>query len=148
MRIRGILLAVGTVSFVVVLGAFQPSVRSPQEILNEEQYSVTMRRIDTSLGDVAMNIDATYWDELGDAAFRLTSLFERVQAFWTARQVQAAVDHSGAALAAIVTLGQAAGARSASQANEALSDLRSVCQSCHTEFRERTDDGYRIKPGT
>ena len=34
------------------------------------------------------------------------------------------------------------------QADQAFSDLKATCRSCHREFRERTEDGgYRIKPG-
>ena len=107
-----------------------------------------MRQISLNLENAAMNIDATYWDELTDASNRLTRLFERVQAFWTARQVQPAVDFAAAALAATGTMRQAGGARSGSDASSAITDLRSACQSCHGEYRERVGDGYRIKPGT
>ena len=77
----------------------------------------------------------------------LTVLFERVQAFWTARQVQPGVDFSAAALAATYAVGQASGAMSGPRANQTMAELRSVCRSCHTEFRERIDGGFRIKPG-
>lgn len=147
MRLRGIFFPAGTVSFILVLGAFQPPIGAPQEILTEEQYAATMKEIDLTMGDAAMNIDAMYWDDLGVASDRLTGLFERIQAFWTARQVQPAVDFSAAAIAAVYAVGQASGAGSGSRANGAISDLRSVCRSCHTEFRERIDDGFRIKPG-
>ena len=36
--------------------------------------------------------------------------------------------------------------RARNAATTALAELRSVCQSCHGEFREETDDGFRIKP--
>ena len=148
MRVRGILIAAGTVPFILLLGALQPPMGAPQEILNEEQYSGAMKEIDFTMAGAAMNIDAMYWDDLGEVSDRLTMLFQRVQAFWTARQVQPAMDFSAAALAAIYAVGQASGAMSASRANQAMTDLRSVCRSCHTEFREETDDGFRIKPGT
>lgn len=147
MRVRGILLAAVTVPFVLVLGAFQPPNGALQEILTEEQYAAVMKEIDLTMGDAAMNIDATYWADLGEVSNQLTALFERVQAFWTARQVQAAVDFSAQALAATHALGQASGAMSGSRANQAMTDLRSVCRSCHTEFREEVGDGYRIRPG-
>ncbi len=147
MRVRGILLAAGTVSFILVIGALQPPMAAAQEISNEEAYAEVMKDINLSMGDAAMNIDATYWEDLGAVSDRLTRSFERVQAFWTARQVQPAVDFSAEAIAAVYALGQASGAMSGSRANDALTDLRSVCRSCHTEFREQVGDGYRIKPG-
>ena len=147
MRVRWILLAAVTASFILVLVAFQPPTRAPQEIVTEEQYAEVMKEIDLSLGDAGMNIDATYWEDLGAVSDRMTALFERVQAFWTARQVQPAVDFSAQALTVTYALGQASGAMSRSRANQAMTDLRSVCQSCHTEFREEVGDGYRIRPG-
>jgi len=101
MRVRGILLAAGTVPFVLLLGALQPPMGGPQEILTEEQYSGVMKEIDLTMGGAAMNIDAMYWEDLGEVSDQLTMLFQRVQAFWTARQVRAAMDFSAAALAAI-----------------------------------------------
>ena len=148
MRVRGILLATGTVSFMLLLAAFQPLMGATQEILTEEQYAAAMKEIDLQMGAAAMNIDATYWDDLGLVTDQLTILFERVQAFWTVRQVQAAVDFSAAALAATYAVGQASGAMSEPRATQTMTELRSVCRSCHTEFREETDNGFRIKPGT
>ena len=147
MRVHGILLAAGTVPFVLLLGALPPPMGAPQEILTEEQYSGVMKEINLTMGDAGMNIDAMYWDDLGVVTDRLTVLFERVQAFWTARQVQPAMDFSAAALAATYAVGQASGARSGSRANQTMTELRSVCRSCHTEFRERIDGGFRIRPG-
>jgi hypothetical protein len=148
MRVRGIIFTTVTVSFILVLGAFQRPVRAPQEILTEEQYAAAMKEIDLTMGDAAMNIDAMYWDDLGVVTDRMTMLFERVQAFWTARQVQPAVDFSAAALAAIYAVGQASGAGSGPRANQTMTDLRSICESCHAEFREPIDGGFRIKQGT
>ena len=147
MRARGILLAAGTVSFILVLGASQPPNEGSQEIPTEEAYSEMMKEINLTLGDAAMNIDAMYWADLGVVSDRLTGMFERVQAFWTARQVQPAVDFSAEALAVTSALSQASVAMSGERANQALTELRSVCRSCHTEYRERVGDGYRIKPG-
>ncbi len=50
MRVRGILLAAGTVSFILVLGAFQPQMGAPQEILTEDQYAGAMKEIDLTMG--------------------------------------------------------------------------------------------------
>jgi len=151
MRVPGIVLATGTATFILVLGAFQSptasSTASSQELLNEEGYAAAMKRIDLMMGYAAMNIDALYWDDLGDASETLAALFEQVQTFWTARQVPAAVNFSALAIAATHDLGQASGARSAAAANQAVGDLRSACRSCHSEFREKTDDGFRIKAG-
>ena len=148
MRVRGrILLTTVTVAFIVVLGAFRPPIPAPQEIPTEEQYAALMREIQATVGDAALHIDASYFGDLGVDTDRLAMLFGQVEAFWTARQVPAAVDFTAKALAAAYALGQASGVESASRANQAISDLRAVCESCHSEFRERIDGGFRIKPG-
>ena len=76
MRVRGILLATSTVPFILLLGALQPPMGAPQEILTEEQYSGVMKQIDLTMGDAGMNIDAMYWDDLGVVTDRLTVLSE------------------------------------------------------------------------
>ncbi len=70
MRVRGILLAAGTVSFILVLGAFQPPNGAPQEILNEEGYAAVMKEIDLTMGDAA-----PHRDDLGVDTDALALLF-------------------------------------------------------------------------
>ena len=39
--------------------------------MTEEQYAEVMKEIDLSLGDAGMNIDATYWEDLGTVSDRI-----------------------------------------------------------------------------
>ena len=66
---------------------------------------------------------------------------EQVQTFWLAREVQGAVDFTEQALDATDALSRASGTEDVDQADQAFSDLKATCRSCHREFRERTEDG-------
>ena len=99
-------------------------------------------------GDAELHIDAKYWGDLGTDTDALKALLEQVQTFWLAREVQGAVDFTEQALDATAALSRASGTEDVDQADQAFSDLKATCRSCHREFRERTEDrGYRIKPG-
>ena len=147
MRVRGIILAAGTLSFILVLGASQALHAASQALLTEETYSSTMKEIAATVQDAEVHLDATYWEDLGVDTDRLRALLGQIQAFWTARQAQPAVAFSEQAIAAAYALGQASGSMDNSAARQAVSDLKSACQACHTQYREPTADGFRIKPG-
>jgi len=112
-----------------------------------EDYEKTMKEIDYVLGDVELHIDAMYWADLGADTDALRSLFARVQAFWKARQDSEAVGFVDQALTANSTLSRASMESDKAAAGRAVDDLKTACKACHDEYRERTDDGYRIRPG-
>lgn len=146
MHVRGILLAVSTLSFILVLGAFESLYAAPQAVLTEATHASTMKEVDLTVKDAETHLDATYWEDLGVDTDRLRALLGQVQGFWTARQAQPAVGFSDQAVAAAYALGQASGTQDNAAARQAMSDLKSTCQACHDQYRERTDDGFRIKP--
>jgi hypothetical protein len=148
MRVRGILLVSVTLSFTLGLGAFQAVHAAPQAALTEATHASTMKEIDLTVKDAEGHLDATYWEDLGVDTDRLRALLGRVQTFWSARQAQPAVGFTELAVAAAYALGQASGSQDDSAARQAISDLKSACSACHTQYRERTDAGFRIKPGT
>jgi hypothetical protein len=148
MRVRGIIFVAVTLSFTLVLGAFQALHAAPQAALTEATYASTMTEIDLTVKDAETHLDATYWEDLGVDTDRLRALLGQVQGFWTARQAQPAVGFSEQAVAAAYALGQASGTQDNSAARQAMSDLKSACSACHMQYRERTDAGFRIKPGT
>jgi hypothetical protein len=137
-----------TVSLVLVLGAFQPPIQAPQEILTEEQFAEAMQEIRATMDDAELHIDAMYWADLSSDSYRLQLLFGQIEAFWTARETQPAVDFSAEAVAGAYALGLTGGEMNGAAATDAVTDLRSLCRSCHTQFRERVDGVFRIKPGT
>ena len=69
-----------------------------------------------------------------------------MESFWTAQEQPRALELVGQAVEAARGIARASGSEDRTAGTSALAELRSVCQSCHTEFREETDDGFRIKP--
>jgi cytochrome c556 len=116
--------------------------------LTEADFAAAMEEMDYVSGDAELHIDAKYWGDLGTDTDAMKALLEQVRTFWVAREVQGAIDFTEQALAATAALSRASGTGDGGQADQAFSDLRATCRSCHREFRERTEDGgYRIKPG-
>ena len=89
-----------------------------QEV-SEADYEASMKELRFLVSDAQQHIDSSYWPELGEDVDKFIAQFEKVEAFWTARGT----------------------------ARAAVKELQGVCQACHTDFREETADGFRIKPG-
>lgn len=105
-----------------------------------------MKEIDYVLDEVEFHIDARYWADLGSDTDALRAQFERVKAFWAARDTEEAVGFVQQALLANSALSRASMESSKSGATQAVSELRAACKACHGEYREKTDDGFRIRP--
>ena len=73
-------------------------------------------------------------------------MFQQVEAFWKAREVEEAAAIAADAVAAARAITAAAGENNHDGAQSAFGDLRGTCATCHRSYREQTDEGYRIKP--
>ena len=140
MRTRG---RIAIVSVVILCGL---RVGALQTAPTETEYDADMKEIRLSLGDAEGHIDARYWPETEEAGAALAQLFERVQAFWEARDTAAAAEIAGTAIAASRALRAAAAQNDYDAARAAFGDLRDTCAACHRDYREETEDGYRVKP--
>lgn len=141
MRCRGVIPAIS------VVVAISLQAWALQTTLTEEKFEAAMKEISLTAGDAEGHIQARYWPELEDDASMLTSLFEQVEAFWKARKIGKAADLAGEALTAAGALKAAAAKDDSDGTKSAVRSLRSTCQSCHEGFREKIEDGYRIKTG-
>ena len=110
-----------------------------------EAYEKAMKEIDHVLDEAEFHIDARYWADLGSDTDALRANFNRVKAFWEARNASDAVRFVEQALTANSALSRASMASDKTQASRAVGDLRAACKACHSEYREKTDDGFRIK---
>ena len=137
----------GVIPAISVVVALSLQAWALQSTLTEEKYEAAMKEISFTLGDAEGHIQAAYWPELEDDASMLTSLFKQVEAFWKARKIRNAADLAGEALTAVGALKAAAAKDDSDGTKSAVRELRGTCQSCHEGFREKTDDGYRIKTG-
>jgi hypothetical protein len=116
--------------------------------MNEKEYEAAMKEISLTAGDAEGHLQARYWTELEDDATRLASMFEGVEAFWEARNTEKAISIAQRAQKAAGALMDAAVADDHEAAGAAIRSLKETCQPCHSQFREKTEDGYRIKEGS
>ena len=116
--------------------------------LTEESYGPMMGEVRLLVGDVSQYIDNRYWPELGEAIDKLFPEFRRMEAFWTARGNDGAVQIVGNGIAALREMGQAGIAMEVPPAQAGLANLRAACGSCHEAHREADGDGFKIKVGS
>jgi len=117
-----------------------------QDAVTAEDYEAAMQELRYLATDTSLHIDASYWGDVGEDSDKIRAELAKVESFWTAQEQPQAVEFATQAIAAARSIGRASGSQDRNAATSALADLRSVCQSCHAEFREETDDGFRIKP--
>ena len=136
-----LLIAIISIVAPVGLGA-----KALQETLTEEEFDATMKEVGLTLGDTEGHIGARYWPETEEDGRRLQSMFQQVEAFWKAQEVEEAAAIAADAVAAARAITAAAGENNHDGAQSAFGDLRGTCATCHRSYREQTDEGYRIKP--
>jgi hypothetical protein len=147
MRRRWLAIAAHLMGPVLLIAIASSPVAAQEAAPTVEAYEKTMKEIDYVLGDVELHVDAMYWADLGADTDALRSLFARVLAFWEVRQASEAVGLVERALAATSTLSRASMESDKAAAGRAVGELKAACKACHSEYREKTDDGYRIRPG-
>ena len=114
--------------------------------ISEEEYEAAMKEIRLTVSDVRGHVDARYWPELETEVGRLQTYFTQIEAFWTARGADGAVGFAQEALRALEGLLSASSDEDQAASRDAVKTLQGTCGSCHTQYREETDAGYRIKP--
>ncbi len=117
-----------------------------QDAVTAEDYEAAMQELRYLATDTSLHIDSSYWGDVGEDSDKIRAELAKVESFWTAQEQPQAVEFATQAIAAARSIGRASGSQDRNAATSALAELRSVCQSCHAEFREETDDGFRIKP--
>ena len=117
-----------------------------QDAVTAEDYEAAMQELRYLATDTSLHIDASYWGDVGEDSDKIRAELAKVEAFWTAQEQPQAVEFATRAIAAARSIGRASGSQDRNEATTALAELRSVCSSCHAEFREETDDGFRIRP--
>ncbi len=125
---------------------FSATLATAQDAVTAEDYEAAMQELRYLATDTSLHIDASYWGDVGEDSDKIRAELAKVEAFWTAQEQPQAVEFATQAIAAARSIGRASGSQDRNAATSALAELRSVCQSCHGEFREETDDGFRIKP--
>ncbi len=131
----------------VALGGGFGVTLAAQEAVTEDDYEAAMQELRYLATDTSLHIDASYWGDVGEDSDKIRRELAKVESFWTAQEQPQAVEFATQAIEAARSIGRASGSQDRNAATAALTELRGVCQSCHAEFREETDDdGFRIKP--
>ena len=125
---------------------FGATLATAQDAVTADDYEAAMQELRYLATDTSLHIDASYWGDVGEDSDKIRAELAKVESFWTAQEQPQAVEFATLAIAAARSIGRASGSQDRNAATSALAELRSVCQSCHAEFREETDDGFRIKP--
>ncbi len=115
---------------------------------SEEDYDATMKSIRATQRGINDHLEAQNATDVGADGTKLVEAFEKIGAFWKARNEAAAVELATKALQASRTFQEAGAAGDFDAAAAAFGELRSICQSCHQQYRERTENGFRIKQGS
>ena len=117
-----------------------------QDTVTAEDYEAAMQELRYLATDTSLHIDASYWGDVGEDSDKIRAELAKVESFWTAQEQPQAIEFATQAIEAARSIGRASGSQDRNAGTAALAELRSVCQSCHAEFREETDNGFRIKP--
>lgn len=141
---KTLLVGVSLITALMVAGV--PSSFAQSQAMSETDYDAAMKVVRTSFTDLKKHLDAKAGTEAAAEAAKLLDIFKKAEGFWAAQKVQPAIDFSKAAQAAAASAEKAAKGGDFSGALEAHKTLQAACQSCHTQYREKAEDGsYRIK---
>jgi hypothetical protein len=106
-----------------------------------------MKEIGSTVGMIRKSIDGQNAEMLKQQSDRIEALFEEVDDFWTARNVQDAMGWADDAAEHSDHIEDAADEKDFTKAAEHLKLLQGNCAQCHTKYRDKGPDGqYRIKP--
>ncbi len=120
-----------------------------QQAMSEENYDAAMKQVRATFGGVRDQVEAEAGADVAAAGKELAELFEKVEAFWEAREVESAIEISAGARDAALELQKAGETGNFEAAGEAFQLLRATCRGCHGQYREELADGsYRIKQGS
>ena len=140
MRVSRVFMAAAT-ALTVAFGA--AAILSAQT-RTEEDYDKLMKAVGAANGAIAKATDnATVAAE----AKKLQALFKDAQGFWAARKNKEAADWAASAMTHAAEIEKAATANNADAVGQHRKELGAVCQTCHKANREKTETGFRIRPG-
>jgi cytochrome c556 len=148
-RYKGKPALVATAVVVNSTGVDIAKVPPPPLTPEEEAFQKIMRQVgpaNTALRGAIDKMDAA---AVKDQTAILSKAFTQTEAFWKTRGKSDAVGFATEAKKHAEAINSAAAAGSWDDAKAAAGPLGRQCQSCHTAYRERLDDGsFRIKTGS
>lgn len=118
----------------------------PPMTVEEEAYSKLMKRIGPAFTALRQAVASSKPEEAGQNAAVLKQSFVEIEAFWKTRGKTDATAWAEDARKHADAVARAAVASHWDEAKAAAAGLGQSCQTCHSSYRERFDDGsYRIR---
>ena len=119
-----------------------------REIADETDFEAAMKDVGKNFGAVRSAMEAREGETVASGAENLVSIFEGVEAFFSARDLEHGVTVAGQALQAAADIKSAIDNETFGELVGARDRLGAACLSCHTEYREQLEEGgFRFKPG-
>ena len=140
MRVSRVFMAAATALTV----AFATAALLSAQTRTEEEYDKLMKAVSAANGAMAKATDGA---TVAAEAKKLQALFKDAEGFWTARKNKEAADWAASAMTHAAEIEKAATANNMDSVAAHRKELGAVCQTCHKANREKTETGFRIRPG-
>jgi cytochrome c556 len=112
----------------------------------EEAYSKVMKQVGPAYNTLRSAVTATNAADVATQAAALKTLFTQAVPFWKAQARPDALQWIDDAQKTAAAIESAAGKSNWDDIKASVPKLQQICGSCHTQYRERLDDGsYRYK---
>lgn len=140
---RPVIVATSVVNAAMVdLGTRPPPPMTPEE----EAFDKVMKRVGPAFNDLRTAAGASDAGAIAEQAKALKAAFADAEVFWKARRTADALTWTRGARTQLTAIERAAAAGSWDQVKTSAGELNRTCQTCHTAYRERLEDGtYRVK---
>jgi hypothetical protein len=113
---------------------------------DEESFQKVMRKIQPAFGALRTAVDGSNTEKTTENTTILKQAFTETEAFWKARNKPDATKWAADARAQVEAIERSAATAKWDAAKTSTGTLGQACQTCHTTYRERFDDGsFRIK---
>lgn len=118
----------------------------PPMTADEEVHSAIMKQVQAANGGLRKGVDGSDAGLTKENTATLAKAFADVEAFWKKAAKPDAVGWAQEARKAVAAIDKATAGGNWEEVKTSAGALTNACQSCHTAYRERFDDGsYRIK---
>jgi cytochrome c556 len=114
----------------------------------EVDLDATMKKVGPAFGAIRKGVEAMDAKVTQENATVLTTAFADVEKFFEAKGKHDAHGWAGDARKAAMAIQTAAGGAKWDDVKASAGNLGKVCQTCHTAYREKAEDGtFRLKAG-
>jgi hypothetical protein len=112
---------------------------------DEAAFDAVMKRINPAFGGIRQAVAAGGSDKAAEQAAILKQGFAETETFWKKREKPDAIKWAAEARGYAESLEAAVTAGKWEEAKAAVGSLQQTCAACHGAYRQRDEDGYRIR---